>query len=120
MNYEFVGTVTEVFPSKTVGQKGFQKRSFRVREDKESKYVNIVEFTLKGDKCALADSISVNDKVKVHFAVSGRIWAPEDKPTRCFIDLECFKIDIMQKIATPSMPDVPSMDGFSDGEDIPF
>ena len=75
MKYEFTGTVTEVFPTQTVGKNGFQKREFRVREKSESQYPNIVPFILTKDKCSLADSLTEGAEVKVHFGLNGRIWS---------------------------------------------
>ncbi len=121
MSYEMTGTVTEVFDTQSVGANGFTKREFRVKEDKESKWPNFVAFTLKKDKCPLADSISEGAKIKVHFNVEGRIWDPDNgKPTRCFIDLVCWKIDILEK-GKPAVPPPAEPDGFADDTaDIPF
>ena len=123
--YEMQGTVTEVFPTQTIGSKGFQKREFRIREKSESNWPNIVAFMLTKDKCSLADSIQEGAEVNVHFNISGRIWDKGDgSPTRCFCENQCWKIDILKKgkPAKP-MPDVaepPSDVDISDNDDLPF
>lgn len=123
-SYELKGTVTEVFDTQTIGIKGFKKREFRVREDKEGEWANIVSFLLKKDKCELADSLSEGAKVNVHFNVNGRIWDKGDgSPTRCFVDLDCWKIDLLSKgkqkpLPPPAEPDDDDMSG--DPLDVPF
>ena len=121
MKYEFIGTVTEVLPTQEIGSKGFKKREFRVREQSDSQWPNIVPFILTKDKCSFADSLSEGAQVKVHFALSGRIWDKRDgSATKCFCENLCFKIDIIKK-GKPSVPEAPepSGDDFGD-EDVPF
>ena len=122
--YEFVGTVTEVFPTQTIGAKGFQKREFRVREKSDSQWPNIVPFILTKDKCSLADSLSEGAEVKVHFNLSGRIWDKQDgSPTRCFCENQCWKVDILQQ-GKPNVPSVAEPDDddipVGDPENMPF
>ena len=126
MHYEFTGTVTEVLPTQTFGANGFSKREFRVREDRDSQWANIVGFVLKKEKCTLADSLAEGMKVNVHFNINGRIWDKGDgSPTRCFVDLDCWKIDILSKgqtaTAVPTPADPPSsLSEDAALEDIPF
>lgn len=123
MKYEFIGTVTEIFPTQTFGSKGFQKREFRVKEKSDSQYPNIVPFILVKDKCSLADSLTEGAEVKIHFNLSGRIWAKDDgSPTRCFCENQCWKIDILKQ-GKPSVPEPAEPDDedvMSSGEDLPF
>lgn len=124
MKYEFIGTVTEIFPTQTIGAKGFQKREFRVKEKSDSQWPNIVPFILTKDKCSLADSLTEGAEVKVHFNLSGRIWDKQDgSPTRCFCENQCWKVDILQQ-GRPNVPAVaePSDEEFEDGDptDMPF
>lgn len=123
MKYEFTGTVTEVFPTQTIGSKGFQKREFRVKEKSDSQWPNIVPFVLTKDKCSLADSLSEGAEVTVHFSLSGRLWSKDDNsPTRCFCENQCWKIDILQQ-GKPNVPTAPEpSDDEMDmgGDDIPF
>lgn len=121
-NYEFTGTVTEIFPTQSIGTNGFTKREFRVKEEKDSQWPNICGFILKKDKCSLADSLSVGAKVKVHFNLEGRIWEPEGKPSRCFVDLACWKLDILDKGKPKVPPPAEPTSDFDDGDvtDMPF
>ena len=115
------GIVTEVFPTQSVGTSGFTKREFRIKEDKDSKWPNFVAFTLKKDKCSLADDLTEGVKITVHFNVEGRIWDPDNgKPTKCFIDLTCWKIDILASLK-PTVPTTEEPEGdFDDNTDVPF
>ena len=119
------GTVTEVFSTQTFGSKGFQKREFRVREKSDSQWPNIIPFILTKEKCSLADSLSEGMEVTVHFSMSGRIWDKGDgSPTRCFLENQCWKIDILSKgkseVPPPADPgdDISSAGDYPD--DIPF
>lgn len=124
---EIIGTVTEVFPTQTVGNKGFQKREFRIKEKSDSQWPNFIPFVLVKDKCSLADSLSEGMEVKVHFSLSGRIWDKEDgSPTRCFCDNQCWKIDILNggktktKTPPPAEPDEEMSTFAGDADDMPF
>ena len=82
---EFTGTLTKIGNTETFGSKGFQKRQIIVKEGGDSKWPNIVPFTLKKDRCSLVDGISVNSKVKVHFVLEGRTWDdPKSGQTKHF------------------------------------
>lgn len=121
--YEMEGTVTEIFPTQTVGTKGFQKREFRIKEKSDSQWANFVPFILCKDKCSLADSLTEGAEVKVHFNLSGRIWDKGDgSPTRCFCENQAWKIDILKRgkpaVPQPAEPDDSVAD--SDPDDMPF
>lgn len=123
--YEMKGTVTEIFPTQTVGRSGFQKREFRIREESESKWANIVPFVLMKDKCSLADSIQEGAEVNIHFNISGRIWDKNDgSPTRCFCENQCWKIDILKKgkpaKQMPTVAEPPSEVDMTDDDNLPF
>lgn len=123
MGYEMKGTVTEIFPMQTLGSKGFQKREFRIKEKSDNKWPNFVAFQLVKEKCNLADSISEGDEVNVHFNISGRIWDKGDgSPTRCFIENQCWKLDILKKAqSVPSVAEPPPDAGAEEMiDDMPF
>lgn len=123
--FEMTGTVTEVFPTQTVGTKGFQKREFRIKEKSDSQWSNFVPFVLTKDKCVLADSLTEGMEVTVHFNLSGRIWDKGDgSPTRCFCENQCWKIDILKggkpNAPEPAVPDDDLGDVSGDVDDMPF
>lgn len=122
--YSFTGTVTEIFPTQTVGSKGFQKREFRVKEAKEGQWGNFIPFVLTKDKCSQADSLTEGAEVTVHFSLNGRIWDKGDgSPTRCFCENQVWKIDILKK-GKPNVPPPAEPEGdfgdVGDDTDVPF
>lgn len=122
---EFTGTLTKIGNAETFGSKGFQKRQIIVKEGSDSKWPNIVPFTLKKDRCSLVDGISVNSKVKVHFVLEGRTWDdPKSGQTKHFCDNVVLKIDILEGGSTAKPvppPATPTEDiGGEDIDDMPF
>lgn len=121
--YEMLGTVTEVFPTQVIGTKGFQKREFRIKQKSEGSWPNFASFVLTKDKCDLGDKLQEGAEVNVHFNINGRIWDKGDgSPTRCFCDLECWKVDILSK-GKPSVPSPAEAVDFADmveADDLPF
>lgn len=121
MKYEFTGIVTEIFPTQTIGTKGFQKREFRVKEKSDSEWANIVPFYLTRDKCAMADSLTEGAEVNVHFSLSGRIWDKGDgSATRCFCENQCWKIDILSKGKPNTSSSGNDIEYEEDTMDVPF
>lgn len=117
---EFTGTVIKVGPIQSFGGKGFQKRLLVVKEESESKYPNVVPFMLLKDKCALADDITPNSKVKLSFVLSGRAWDKGDgSEIRYFCDNVVLKIALLQEgKPTPVTPTENDMT--YEPDDMPF
>lgn len=128
---EFTGKIVKILPVKTFSS-GFTKRTIVIKENKESKYENIVPFVLKKDKCALGDHLAEDALVKVHFVIDGH---PYDKDgtgqnVAYYCDLVALKFDILENgkpsISNIPMPEiaVPSdslVDSVVDtDEDVPF
>lgn len=104
--YEFTGKVEAVGATKAFGAKGFTKRNFVV--DAGGKYPNPVQFTLKKDKCELADGLSRGQEIIVKFAVEGRRWDDPNKgDTKYFTDLVALEIRPANAATNLSMPSVP-------------
>ena len=123
--YEMTGTVVKVGETQTFGQKGFTKRTLVVKEETENaKYPNIVAFTLMRDRCSLADSLTKNAKVKITFAVNGRVWDRngDGRDVKYFTDLAVFKIELLEKGKPVPPPATPTDDDitYEDAEDVPF
>lgn len=123
--YEMEGTVTEIFPTQTLGNKGFLKREFRIKEKTDNQWPNFVPFYLTKDKCSQADSLTEGAEVKVHFNISGRIWDKGDgSPTRCFCENQVWKIDILKKgkpnVPAPAEPEDDMGSADLGDDDVPF
>lgn len=129
MTAEFTGIVKKVFPTKSVGSKGFKKRDFWLMEETDSKWENVVPFVLKKDKCAIADEFSEGDTITVKYALDGRVWEKGDgSAPRCFCDLVCLSAEVVgreqgtsNKYSVPE-PAVPpsNLAGGDDDTDMPF
>ena len=95
----------QVFPS------GFTKRTIVVDcSEPQAKYGNPIPFDLKKERCALGDTISVGDKVRVGFTVDGRQWDnPDGSGTRYFINLTAWDIE---KVGSTSVGVTVSADAY--------
>lgn len=126
--YQIKGRVEAVGKTQTFGQRGFQKRSFVIQEDSESKYPNFVQFNLLKDKTELADSLHPGDYVTVNFVINGRKWDdPQKGTTRYFVDLVALKVENVLASAgssspVPSVPAPPADADFgpSEEDNMPF
>lgn len=84
---ERVGNV-QTFPS------GFTKAEFEIdAAEQGSQYPNPLKFTLKKDRAVRANTLHVDDRVKVVFAVEGRRWTnPQSGKVSHFMDLVALKV----------------------------
>jgi hypothetical protein len=129
--YEYTGVVEKVMPTQTVGAKGFQKRDLIVTDDEGSmsNYPNHIPFTFKQDRVNLLDSLKKGQRVKVRFAIDGRVWhSPKTDEDVYFKDLVGLKVDVLGaegNTAAEPLPGAPSeadipVDLAGDVEDLPF
>lgn len=144
--YEYIGTVVDIKPVRTYGQRGIQSREFWCKEppvSPNSKYENklpfVVNYDPSGDKynnIPQLDRISVGDKVKFSFTMRGREWTnPKDGVSRLFVDNKvCSRIEVVGSNASsarsgkswnrgnavPAPAPAPSDFGDSEGDDMPF
>ena len=117
--YEFEGEVTKVYPTKPYGTKGRVKREFRVKESSDSKYPNIVPFTLKGDRCSAADDLRPGDGVKISFVLEGHVWDKQDgTEPKCFCSNVCLRLEKTSESASPDGQALPDQDPSPD--EMPF
>ena len=117
--YEFEGEIYKTFPTRMVGAKQRPMRFLWIKETPESKYPNIVQFVLKGEKCKVADGLTAGSSVKVGFVVEGRVWDKKDgSDPKCFCDNVCLRLD---RTAEAPVTDLP-MKGEEEGDpdDMPF
>ncbi len=84
---ERVGGV-QTFPS------GFAKAEFEIdTAEQGSQYPNPLKFTLKKDRAVRANTLHVDDRVKVVFAIEGRRWTnPGSGKVSLFTDLVALKV----------------------------
>ncbi|MEN9303232.1 MAG: hypothetical protein RL264_1661 [Bacteroidota bacterium] len=99
--FKFRGTVKLINPTQQVSEK-FSKRDF-VISDNTSMYPQHIQFQMTQDKCALLDTVQVNDEVEVSFYLRGREWQSPQGDIRYFNTLDAFRVEkVGQANAMPS------------------
>jgi hypothetical protein len=91
--YKLTGTVKVVNQTVQISEK-FSKREFVVTEN-SSMYPQDIMFQATQDKCALLDSVQVNDQVEVSFNLRGREWTSPQGEVKYFNTLEAWRIEKM-------------------------
>ena len=83
----------------------FKKREFviEVENERNSEWNDFIKFQLTQDKCALIDSMSLNDLIKVHFNVRGRKWEKDGK-VNYFSNLEAWRVERAEGAVAPNAP----------------
>lgn len=129
--YEYTGVVEKVMPTQTVGAKGFQKRDIIVTDDEGSmsNYPNHIPFTFKQERVNLLDPLKKGQRVKVRFAIDGRVWHnPKTDEDVYFKDLVGLKIEVLGEDGSTAANPIPEaaseadipVDLAGDVEDLPF
>lgn len=94
---EIQGIVKIIMPKKIINEK-FIKREFVLITDINTPYPQHIILETINDRVKLLDNIQVNDVVKVYFTIKGReSHSKTDNKTRYFVNLECWRIDVITK-----------------------
>ena len=120
--YEISGTVEHIGATRAVGSNGFTMRDV-VLETKapKSQYPNPVLVQLKKDKCALADTLKVGNRVTVTFTIDGRKWDKGDgSEPRWFTTLTAWKIAVDGGAEANPQPVADAVTDADEGGDLPF
>ena len=120
--YEATGKVHKVFPTQTLGEKGFKKRVMLIEPpgQEAEQYKDYIALTVTKDRCAEFDNIAIGEEVKARFFVSSREWKE-----RVFTELHLVRYGLSRigaKVQTPP-PATPPEDAADDGADadnLPF
>lgn len=67
------GTVHIIEPTKTFGQKGFQKRLI-VLEQMNGRYSEFIPVEFQRDDCDAVDELHLGDEIDVTYHLTGRKW----------------------------------------------
>ncbi len=95
-SFETQGTIHSIGETQTFGQNGFTKREFVIKvtgEGENPAYPNYLALELTKDKCALMDQYQLGQEIIAHFNLSGRLWAAQGKPEKCFTSLQAWRIE---------------------------
>jgi len=125
MNFELTGKLIEKFETVHISDT-FRKREFVIEHTENTggiEYTDQIKFQLTQDRCALVDSININDEIKVSFNIRGRRWVKDDRVSY-FTNLEAWKIE-KTAISSEEPPPPPSMTDedappLEEFDDLPF
>lgn len=95
-SFEIQGVIHSIGETLSFGQNGFTKREFVIKlsgEGENPSYPNYVALELLKDKCSLMDQYQLGQEIVAHFNVSGRLWAAQGKPEKCFTSLQAWRIE---------------------------
>lgn len=112
---EITATCSHVGDIETIGQNGFKKRTF-VLKDESGQFPKIVAFTLKKDKVAKIDRRSVGKTVKAIGYVESREWNG-----KYFTEVTAVGVEVVSAKAAPVVAEPPA-DIYDDtvSDDMPF
>lgn len=121
--YEATGRVHKVFPTQTLGEKGFKKRTMLIEPhgQEAERYKDYIALTVVKDRCAEFDNIAIGEEVKARFFVSSREWKE-----RVFTELMLVVHGLTRMGAKVEMPPpaTPPIDTEAEAEtvaeDLPF
>jgi len=126
-SFEVQGLIHSIGDTTEYGQNGFTKREFVIKltgEGENSDYPNYIVLELIKDKCAMMDSYEIGDEISAQFNLSGRLWTGNDRPEKCFISLQAWKIDSLGSAQTVNGQEPPpgdySQSNTNFDDDIPF
>lgn len=91
---EIQGRIKQIFPSKMLGQNGFDKRDLVITTEEQYPQTIIIQFTQQ--RCDLLDSLQVGQNVKVYINIRGREWTNPQGETKYFNTIEGWKIEVIQ------------------------
>ena len=95
-SFEVQGIIHSIGETQSFGQNGFTKREFVIKlsgEGENPSYPNYVALELLKDKCSLMDQYQLGQEIIAHFNLSGRLWAAQGKPEKCFTSLQAWRIE---------------------------
>lgn len=95
-SFDVQGVIHSIGETMSYGANGFTKREFVIKvtgEGENSAYPNHLALELLKDKCAMMDNYNLGDEIIAHFNLSGRLWAAQGKPEKCFTSLQAWRIE---------------------------
>lgn len=125
---EIKGTLKQIHPIVTRGEKNFESRKIWLDTDTDSKYPQVIELQVSGEKVGIFDGVSVGAAITCHINLKGREWVDNnhvknpDCLAKVFNTLECWRIDGNSELpAKAPSSDFAKNDALPDtDEDAPF
>jgi hypothetical protein len=111
---EITATCSHVGEIETIGQNGFKKRTF-VLKDESGQYPKLLALTLKKDKVDKIDRRSVGKTVKVVGYVESREWQG-----KYFTEVTAIGVDVVSAAKASTVEDELPISDDTISDDIPF
>jgi aspartyl/asparaginyl-tRNA synthetase len=111
---EITATCSHVGEIESIGQNGFKKRTF-VLKDKSGQYSKILAFTLKKDKVDKIDRRSVGKTVKVVGYVESREWQG-----KYYTEVTAIDVEVVSAAKASTVEDELPISDDTISDDIPF
>lgn len=121
---EITGKIKQIDQTKEYGSNGFQKRELVITTEEQYPQHLLVEFVQ--DKCALLDTLSVGQRIKVGINLRGREWQSPQGEIKYFNSIQGWRIDAVDSVAPPP-PTAPPFETMPEAsadteepDDLPF
>ena len=89
--------VVKVNPTVSVGSSGFQKRELWLLINTDTQYPDTIAVEAHKEKCAMFDTLKVDDVVTVDINLRGRIWDDTKNGTqKVFNTLNAWKVTVIK------------------------
>jgi aspartyl/asparaginyl-tRNA synthetase len=111
---EITATCSHVGEIESIGQNGFKKRTF-ILKDKSGQYSKILAFTLKKDKVDKIDRRSVGKTVKVVGYVESREWQG-----KYYTEVTAIDVEVVSTAKASTVEDELPISDDTISDDIPF
>jgi len=121
MAFEAQGTILDIMPMKTVGQKNFQIQQFIVELYRDKDRPQPIPFEFKGKRAnALSEgNFNVGDEVKLAFDLDGRRWEGNDS-VRYFHSNNVWEIQLIGSASKPKPQKTNGQQQFDDRNPPPM
>jgi hypothetical protein len=111
---EITATCSHVGEIESIGQNGFKKRTF-VLKDKSGQYPKLLALTLKKDKVDKIDRRSVGKTVKVVGYIESREWQG-----KYYTEVTAIDVEVVSAAKASTVEDELPIDDDTISDDIPF
>ena len=97
---EVKGSIYKIESTIDVSDK-FKKREFIVKV--EGTYPQYIPLQCTQDKVVMLDNLAEGQNVTCHINMKGRLWVSPKSEEKCFLTLECWKLELVgEKLEAPT------------------
>lgn len=117
MSYEVVVQLRSASAERLIGNRETRYRAFRAVAEAGSKYPQVLEFELFGEKCDWLKTVHSGDDVRVTFDLRGREVRGNDGKKRVWMSLAVVR---MEKLVAAETREATSTAEIEQEEELPF